>query len=511
MACLDLAGGVGLLEPVADDRPAVEVAHGRRELVAEVAGLLHRRRRHQQHDGREEDHHAAAHDPRGRDAAIGRSARCTSAASGDSATPEHDADRDARDHVGRDRDDRPDRGGEGGRRGEHHHRRRVDVDELHRGRGVPHPPRTARSPLGTVRRDAQPDGDRGAAVVPPHRRRRRSRSSAPSSGWSSLKRVFVAAHRPLSWAVAAVAAAVLLDPIVDRLAVHIRRVPGGAAHLPRHRRRRGRHHLPGVRRGRAGRRPPGGRGPEGGRRPSRTATTGSASWLATSSSASASTDARRRARRAGHRRRGRAALHRRHGARLPRVRDPHDLPHDLRTAHGARRPRAGSGRASDGRAPPRVSARRCADARTAVLLSDRWRRSWSGWWWRRWRPPLDLPAPSAVGFTAGVLSPVPPRRPHARVHPAAPPRPRLPIADAWSCCSCSWCWRPSSPTRSCSARTRPAERGHRPRRPVGGRAARATAIYGIGGAVFGVGVRRVRPRRPRQLERENRRRASSPL
>lgn len=38
-------------------------------------------------------------------------------------------------------------------------------------------------------------------------------------------RVFVAAHRPLSWAAAAVVAAVLLDPVVDRLAVHIRRVP----------------------------------------------------------------------------------------------------------------------------------------------------------------------------------------------------------------------------------------------------------------------------------------------
>jgi predicted PurR-regulated permease PerM len=40
-----------------------------------------------------------------------------------------------------------------------------------------------------------------------------------------LKRVFVAAHRPISWAVASVAAAVLLDPIVDHLARHIRRVP----------------------------------------------------------------------------------------------------------------------------------------------------------------------------------------------------------------------------------------------------------------------------------------------
>ncbi len=39
------------------------------------------------------------------------------------------------------------------------------------------------------------------------------------------RRVFIAAHRPLSWAAACVVAAVLLDPVVDRLAVHIRRVP----------------------------------------------------------------------------------------------------------------------------------------------------------------------------------------------------------------------------------------------------------------------------------------------
>lgn len=39
------------------------------------------------------------------------------------------------------------------------------------------------------------------------------------------ERVFVAAHRPLSWAAGAVVAAVVLDPIVDRLAVRIRRVP----------------------------------------------------------------------------------------------------------------------------------------------------------------------------------------------------------------------------------------------------------------------------------------------
>jgi predicted PurR-regulated permease PerM len=43
-------------------------------------------------------------------------------------------------------------------------------------------------------------------------------------GWLAV-RTFVAAHRPLSWAAAAVVAAVLLDPVVDRLAVHIKRVP----------------------------------------------------------------------------------------------------------------------------------------------------------------------------------------------------------------------------------------------------------------------------------------------
>lgn len=39
------------------------------------------------------------------------------------------------------------------------------------------------------------------------------------------QRIFVAAHRPLSWAVAATVAAVLLDPVVDHLARHIRRGP----------------------------------------------------------------------------------------------------------------------------------------------------------------------------------------------------------------------------------------------------------------------------------------------
>ncbi len=39
------------------------------------------------------------------------------------------------------------------------------------------------------------------------------------------RRMFVAAHRPLSWAAASAIAALLLDPLVENLAVHIRRVP----------------------------------------------------------------------------------------------------------------------------------------------------------------------------------------------------------------------------------------------------------------------------------------------
>lgn len=39
------------------------------------------------------------------------------------------------------------------------------------------------------------------------------------------QRIFVAAHRPLSWAAAAAVAAMLLDPLVENLALRIRRVP----------------------------------------------------------------------------------------------------------------------------------------------------------------------------------------------------------------------------------------------------------------------------------------------
>jgi len=39
------------------------------------------------------------------------------------------------------------------------------------------------------------------------------------------RRMFVAAHRPLSWAAAATVVAILIEPLVERLAVHIHRVP----------------------------------------------------------------------------------------------------------------------------------------------------------------------------------------------------------------------------------------------------------------------------------------------
>lgn len=63
-----------------------------------------------------------------------------------------------------------------------------------------------------------------------HRRVRLSGSAAvwvvgTFVGLVVAQRIFVAAHRPLSWAAASALAAMLLDPVVERLAVHIRRVP----------------------------------------------------------------------------------------------------------------------------------------------------------------------------------------------------------------------------------------------------------------------------------------------
>lgn len=70
--------------------------------------------------------------------------------------------------------------------------------------------------------------------TPPRTSARRVARLTPTAGISIVValvlgvlavRVFDAAHRPLSWAAAAVVVAVVLDPIVDRLAVHIKRVP----------------------------------------------------------------------------------------------------------------------------------------------------------------------------------------------------------------------------------------------------------------------------------------------
>jgi len=70
------------------------------------------------------------------------------------------------------------------------------------------------SPTGTLeRRLVRLSGTGAAAIV------------GTIVGLVVARRMFVAAHRPLSWAAACIVAAVLLDPVVDRLAEHIRRVP----------------------------------------------------------------------------------------------------------------------------------------------------------------------------------------------------------------------------------------------------------------------------------------------
>ena len=202
---------------------------------------------------------------------------------------DHDPHRDPRDHVRCDRHDGPDRGREAGRTGEHHHRGRVHVDELGgRRRACRHPPRADELTLGTVRRDGQPDGDRGASAGAAHPGAPRSRSSRTIVGLVVAQRIFVAAHRPLSWAAACRRR--------RRDARPGRRPPRGphptgargAAHLRRPGRGRRGHHLPRVRRGRAGPRPAGDRRARTPPRPSRTARTASASWRATSTSPIAS-------------------------------------------------------------------------------------------------------------------------------------------------------------------------------------------------------------------------------
>jgi predicted PurR-regulated permease PerM len=70
------------------------------------------------------------------------------------------------------------------------------------------------SPTGTVeRRLVRLSGTAALIVV------------GTAVGLVVARRTFVAAHQPLSWAAATIVAAVLLDPVVDRLGAFIRRVP----------------------------------------------------------------------------------------------------------------------------------------------------------------------------------------------------------------------------------------------------------------------------------------------
>ena len=179
---LHLSRRVGLLEAVAEDRPAVHVAHRGGQLVAEVARLV---------DGggatssttpakrstRPPPTMAAAATRRADEAALhGRRER------GERHAHDH-AHRDARDHVGRDRDDRPHRGRQRRRGREHQHRRRGGRRRAGwAAAAVRHPPRTRWLTLGTVRPDGRPRRGPWSGGRCGSRRERPSPSSAPSSG-----------------------------------------------------------------------------------------------------------------------------------------------------------------------------------------------------------------------------------------------------------------------------------------------------------------------------------------
>ena len=287
---LDLTRGVGLLEPLADDRPAVEVADGGGQLVAEVAGLLHRRRRHQQHDGREEQHHAAADDPRRRDARPAEAHAARSADSGDRATPSTTptatfvtmsgaivtiAQTAAARAAAAGDQPPPTPGG----------RRRAAPEP---GASRPHPPRTASSP--SVRYGGMPSATgtverrsyrlTGAAALTDRRHHRRAgraqaRCSSPptdrSPGRSPPSRPPCCSTRSsIAWPCTSVASRRCCSPSSPS-------APSAWAPPTSCSTRSSRPSTASRRRPR--RRPT----------PSRTATTGSASWPATSSSASAST------------------------------------------------------------------------------------------------------------------------------------------------------------------------------------------------------------------------------
>ena len=214
---LDLPGGVGLLEPVADDRPAVEVADGGRELVAEVAGLRRppaappaARRRRRTPPRR----HRRSPRPR---SANGRSARWTFAASGDRATPSTTPTASFVTMSGA----------------------IVTIAQIAAARAAA----AAITATDAGWTSTSCTGRLGAATLPglrAHRRYgtagcparrgpwsgartaspapRRSRSSARSSGWSCSSGCSSPPTDPSPGRSRAVAAAVLLDPIVDRLA-----------------------------------------------------------------------------------------------------------------------------------------------------------------------------------------------------------------------------------------------------------------------------------------------------
>ena len=192
MASSTCAGGVGLLEPIAEDRPAVELAHGRRQLVAEVAGLLDRRRGHEQHHPREEHAPCRRRPARPPTPVSARSGAARRTTSGDSATPTTRPTAMPVTMSGAIVTMAQIAAASAAARGEHDHRRRVRRRRAGSGATrLPTPSPGGRLTLGTVRRDEQPDGDRGAAVGPAHpgggahdrRHDRRARSSPGACSW----------------------------------------------------------------------------------------------------------------------------------------------------------------------------------------------------------------------------------------------------------------------------------------------------------------------------------------
>ena len=348
--------------------------------------------------------------------ASGRTGAARRWTSGESATPTTTPDRDAGDHVGRDRDDGPRPRRPAPRAAENTTTDAGCTSTTctgERGAGGAHPPRAASSrsvryggmasPTGTVeRRLVRLTGAAALTIVGTDRRARRRSAGVRRRPPTAL----LGGGR--------VVAAVLLDPIVDRLAAHIRRVPGRA------------------------------RSPSSPSAPSSSAPPTSCSTRSSRRSTASRTaapdaaaaiedrddrvgelardfelsdrvdDAVRRARRPGHRRRRRAALHRRHRAHLLRVRHPHVF---LMT-YGPRMARPPWSRTPTSCGGPRLAdivgpaVRR---ARTAVLLAVAealWSGSWSAAVARAARPPG---ARRRSGFTAGRAVAAPLRRAHARL------------------------------------------------------------------------------------------------